>query len=72
MRISNRVNQNSLFAAARLLCAEYGISLAKNPSYLPEQRTVVLKTAKPLSEETEAELRAAFEEKTGCDCAFSE
>ena len=45
IQIADKVNQNALFQMIRMLCAEQGIALAKNPSYIPDRRVVVVKTA---------------------------
>lgn len=68
--IADKVNQNELFKLAQILCMENGISLAKNPSYLPAQKTIQLKVAAKESEEKLQKLADAFVEATGCDCVF--
>lgn len=68
--IADKVNQNELFKIAQLLCMKHGISLAKNPSYLPERKTVQIKTDSDLQSGLLAQAAAEFLEKTGCECVF--
>lgn len=68
--IADKVNQNELFKLAQILCMENGISLAKNPSYLPAQKMVQLKIAAKEPEEKLQKLADAFVEATGCGCIF--
>lgn len=71
IKIADRVNQNELFKTAQLLCTKYGIPLIKNPSYLPEQRAVQLKTGNTANAELAAKAADEFLEKTGYTCAFA-
>lgn len=68
--IADKVNQNELFKVARLLCMKYGISLNKNPSYLPEKRNVQIKTKADTDAESLEKAAEEFLEKTGCECIF--
>lgn len=68
--IADKVNQNELFKIAQLLCMKYGISLNKNPSYLPERRVVQLKVQASAGSETLQQAADEFLEKTGCTCSF--
>lgn len=70
IRIADKVNQNALFQVIRTLCAEYEVPLAKNPSYIPDRRTVVVKTAGETEEEKQRAITDAFLGKTGCSCEF--
>ena len=68
--IADKVNQNELFKIAQLLCMKYGISLNKNPSYLPERRAVQLKVQASAGSESLQQAADEFLEKTGCICNF--
>ena len=70
IRIAEKVNQNALFQIIRTLCAEQGVTLVKNPSYIPDRRTVAVKTAGDADTQKQAAVTAAFLEKTGCMCEF--
>lgn len=70
IRIADKVNQNELFKAAQLLCKKHGISLAKNPSYLPEQKKIQLKMAVQAAEENMQRMASEFVDETGCECIF--
>ena len=70
LRIADKVNQNELFKTAQLLCLKHGISLAKNPSYLPARKAIQLKTAEPQEQEKHKKAAEEFREITGCDCIF--
>ena len=68
--ISDRVNQNGLLKNAQLLCLKYGISLAKSPSYLPEQKAIQIKLRAEVPAEIQEKISAAFIDLTGCKCTF--
>lgn len=68
--IAEKVNQNELFKIAQLLCMKYGISLSKNPSYLPERRAVQIKVQMAADPEALRQAADEFLEKTGCVCSF--
>ncbi len=70
LHIADKVNQNELFRTAQLLCMKYEIPLVKNPSYLPTQKTIQLKTAEPCSLEKHKKAAEEFREITGCECIF--
>lgn len=70
IQIAGKVNQNELFKIAQVLCMKHGISLAKNPSYLPEQKKIQLKVAAVESEEKMESVASEFVDKTGCECIF--
>lgn len=70
IRIADRVNQNELLKTAQLLCIKYGISLTKNPSYLPDRRRVQIKAGQTADPECTAKVADEFLEKTGCECIF--
>lgn len=60
--IKKAVNQNQIQLIIMNLCSQYGITLEKNPSYLPEQNCFEIKTdVTSLPEEMADE----FEERTG-------
>lgn len=68
--IAEKINQNELFKIARLLCMKYEISLNRNPSYLPERRTVQIKIQTTTNPEILRQAADEFLEKTGCMCSF--
>lgn len=68
IRIADKVNQNGLMQTALSLCAAYGITLSRNPSYLPQKRTVMLKFSGGSDPEVIEKLKTEFYEKTGCEC----
>lgn len=70
IRIADKVNQIELFKTAQLLCSRHGVSLAKNPSYLPAKRAVQLKTAGQEAEEKLQDMAEEFLTQTGCRCLF--
>lgn len=70
IHIADKVNQNALFKAAQLLCLKYGIPLAKNPSYLPEHKTIQLKAQNADNLENQKKVEEEFQEMTGCRCVF--
>ncbi len=70
IHIASKVNQNELFKAAQLLCMKYNISLAKNPSYHPDTKTVQLKAQPPENSENWKKAEDEFQEMTGCICRF--
>lgn len=70
IRIADKVNQNTLFQMVRTLCAGQGITLAKNPSYIPDRKTVIIKTTGEADSEKRNAVAEAFMEKTGCACEF--
>ena len=70
IHIADKVNQIELFKTAQLLCIRHGISLAKNPSYLPAKRAVQLKTAGQEAKEKRQDMAEEFLRQTGCCCMF--
>lgn len=70
IQIADKVNQNALFQMIRMLCAEQGMTIVKNPSYIPDRRAVVVKIAEETDDEKQAEVANAFLKKTGCMCEF--
>lgn len=70
IRIADRVNQNELFKIAQLLCIKHEIPLAKNPSYLPDRKSVQIKAGQAADPERMAKVAEEFLEKTGCECIF--
>lgn len=70
IRVGDKVNQMELIKTAQLLCMKYHIALAKNPSYLPEQKAIQLKPREQTDTETMRMLSDSFEEQTGCKCIF--
>jgi len=71
IRIAEKVNMNELFKTAQLLCMKYGIPLAKNPSYLPEKKALLLKTAGTETAEDRRKAAEEFLERTGCECCWN-
>ena len=65
IHIADKVNQNALFKTAQILCMKNGIVLAKNPSYLPDKRTVQLKVKSMENEEALEQVKEEFLEQTG-------
>ncbi len=68
IRIADKVNQNGLMQTALSLCAAYGITLSRNPSYLPQKRALMLKVSANPNPEVMEKLKKEFYEKTGCEC----
>lgn len=68
--IADKINQNELFKTAQLLCIRQEIPLARNPSYLPAQKAVLLKLSTPQPEEKLQHLEDEFLKQTGCCCMF--
>lgn len=69
--IAEKVNQNELLKIAQILCLKHGISLTKNPSYLPERRTVQMKVENTISPDNLRQAEEEFLERTGCACTFT-
>lgn len=69
--ITEKVNQNELLKIAQILCLKHGISLTKNPSYLPERRTVQMKVENTISPDNLRQAEEEFLERTGCACTFT-
>ena len=65
LHISESVNQNELFAIASELCGRYEVKVRKNPSWLPDQHVLVIRTREGGLPET---LKEEFEERTGVRC----
>ena len=61
VHISDSVNQNELFRIASDLGNKYGVTFAKNPSYLPGKRTLRIVTDPGVP----VQMRQEFLEKTG-------
>lgn len=70
IRIADKTNQNELFKTAQLLCMQHGLSLAKNPSYLPAQQAVQLKLSIQENEDKLRHIADEFQKQTGCCCIF--
>lgn len=68
--IADKVNQNELFKIIQLLCLQHDLTLAKNPSYLPDQKAIRLKLTSPAAEETLQAITDEFDTQTGCHCFF--
>jgi len=71
IHIADKVNQNMLFQTVQMLCVKCGITLLKNPSYLPERKSVQLKTNGLEDEGQRRRVEEEFLRQTGCDCIFS-
>lgn len=70
IHIADKVNQNTLFKTAQMLCMKSGIVLAKNPSYLPEKKMIQLKIRGMEDEMKLKYVTREFLEQTGCICEF--
>ncbi|MGN0295198.1 MAG: MBL fold metallo-hydrolase [Lachnospiraceae bacterium] len=70
IRIADKVNQAELIKIAGVLCSKYGITVCKNPSYLPGTKEIQLTILPGTEESVLTELAAEFKEKTGCGCGF--
>lgn len=71
LHISEKINQNKLFKKAQILCMEHGVTLIKNPSYLPEKKQILLKTDQGEDKEKLCQVEESFLEQTGCGCSFA-
>ncbi len=71
IRLSDKVNQNELLKIAQLLCMKYEIPLTKNPSYLPERKTVQINIGDMRDSDNLSKAAEEFLEKTGCECVFA-
>lgn len=71
LHISEKINQNELFKKAQILCMEHGVTLIKNPSYLPEKKQILLKTDQGEDKEKLCQVEESFLEQTGCGCSFA-
>lgn len=69
IHIADKINQNELFRIAQILCIKYEIPLLKNPSYLPEEKTIQLKIREQ-NEEILKNITEEFLSLTGCHCIF--
>lgn len=63
--ISNSVNQNEVISCANRLCNKIGISLKKNPSFIPSNLKVVIKP-NDIDENKLKEIKKIFDYITGC------
>jgi len=70
IHLADRINQNELFKTAQLLCMKYQISLAKNPSFLPDKKILQLKPDGAPEKENQLKVAEEFLEKTGVECSF--
>ena len=71
LHIADKVSQNELIRISQLLCMKYGITLVKNPSYLPAQKLIQLKARETVSQQVQEKITEKFLELTGCDCVFA-
>lgn len=70
IHIADKVNQAELLRIAVSLSGKYGITLCKNPSYMPANKEIQL-TIMPGTEKTVlSDMAGEFLEKTGCGCSF--
>ena len=67
---NENVEQAELIKIAGVLCSKYGITVCKNPSYIPGTKEIQLTILPGTEESVLTELAAEFEEKTGCGCGF--
>ncbi len=70
IRIADKINQNALTKTAQMLCINYGLTLAKNPSYLPNEKAVQLKLLEQADADGMQKLMDEFLKLTGCRCRF--
>ncbi len=70
LHIADKVSQNELIRISQLLCMKYEITLVKNPSYLPAQKLIQLKTKEAVSQQIQEKIIEKFLELTGCECVF--
>lgn len=68
IRISDSVNQKEIFETALILCGRYGITLRQNPSYLPQRRTVQVRTLEIPAPEIRQTFVEEMKEITGLGC----
>lgn len=68
IRIANSVNQKEVFDLVQMLCSKYNIPLRKNPSYMPQSRTIQLRTDPAVSQDLCQSLIQEVEELTGLRC----
>jgi hypothetical protein len=61
IHIAPGVNQNAIAILLAQLCAQYGISLQKNPSYLAAEKTMEIRTGQDIPEE----MKDRFHQETG-------
>lgn len=70
IRISDKINQMELMKTAQLLCINHGITVVKNPSWLPQEQILQLKIQAPDQPEKLRDMEEAFLKQTGCACRF--
>ncbi len=66
IKISESVNQNAIMSILQSLCDRYNVKLAKNPSYLPQEKAFRIKLTQDMLE-VPAELYDNFLGMTGCE-----
>lgn len=71
IRIADSVNQKEIFEIIQTLCCKYDISLRKNPSYMPQNRTIRILAETLPSQETCRNLMQEAEEATGLHCTIA-
>jgi len=71
IRIADSVNQKEVFEIVQMLCNKYEIPLRKNPSYMPQSRTIQIRTDIQPSQEACRNLMQEAEETTGLPCMVS-
>ena len=71
IRIADSVNQKEIFEIIRTLCGKYEIPLLKNPSYLPQERTIQIQTTFLPSRKLQERLVQEVREITGLPCMVS-
>ncbi len=71
IRIADSVNQKEVFEIIQMLCNKYEIHLRKNPSYMPQSRTIQIWTDILPSQEACRILIQEAEEITGLPCMVS-
>ena len=71
IRIADSVNQKEIFEIVQMLCNKYEISLRKNPSYMPQSRTIQIRTDILPPREVCQNLMQETEDITGLGCTLS-
>ncbi len=72
IRIADSVNQKEVFEIIHMLCGKYEISLQKNPSYMPQNRTVQIRACSVPSQEICQRFLREAKELTGLGCVMAE
>ena len=71
IRIADKVNQNALIQNICSLCSEHGVTLKKNPSYMPLTRSLVLKVSPDTDTPVLSLIRKEFQKRTCCSFEYT-